>query len=501
MNYSEVVCYLHRKEFIAIDTNDFKFVCKKCIEMKIDNLDSFLLTSNKYKDNEIPIKKNDQNEIFKDLCSKQIKEIPGFFCKNSQELICTTCFTSIQSKYNSRTIKIISKTIRDEINLHIKFLNEANFEDSLKLLKEIKQKIKIHKNIKFKSSSQVNIINALNERKSFIKKIYNHFCERIEIEIEQMNQKLNSLIKIFENNINFINDNLVMMKSCLSEKKACIIHKKIKNDMKIIPEFIKETIYYFKNIFNEKKIKIQNSIPNYNDSLDKILKTLKTDEKSIINSIISGITSPSFRLRRYIKYDMMCRYFKTSSLELKLDIPLSLIGIGLCGLYDPNIIESQSLILNKEYEKNYDLHNIQLENKDTNNQFDKVIERFSLQISISFSEIREDDETINIMEFNYILKSVSNTTDPIIFLHFPKAINLKAETNYLITITNNDKNQMYLQIFGGTVPKSSLNILEQSLSCNNSRINFFFKAVSKIESDFNEFNFGILSDLLYCYVD
>ena len=60
---------------------------------------------------------------------------------------------------------------------------------------------------------------------------------------------------------------------------------------------------------------------------------------------------------------------------------------------------------------------------------------------------------------------------------------------------------MYLQIFGGTVPKSSLNILEQSLSCNNSRINFFFKAVSKIESDFNEFNFGILSDLLYCYVD
>ena len=25
MNYSEVVCYLHRKEFIAIDTNDFKF--------------------------------------------------------------------------------------------------------------------------------------------------------------------------------------------------------------------------------------------------------------------------------------------------------------------------------------------------------------------------------------------------------------------------------------------------------------------------------------------
>ena len=97
MNYSEVVCYLHRKEFIAIDTNDFKFVCKKCIEMKIDNLDSFLLTSNKYKDNEIPIKKNDQTEIFKDLCSKQIKEIPGFFCKNSQELICTTCFTSIQS--------------------------------------------------------------------------------------------------------------------------------------------------------------------------------------------------------------------------------------------------------------------------------------------------------------------------------------------------------------------------------------------------------------------
>jgi hypothetical protein len=80
-------------------------------------------------------------------------------------------------------------------------------------------------------------------------------------------------------------------------------------------------------------------------------------------------------------------------------------------------------------------------------------------------------------------------------------LNLKADSKYLITITNTDKNSMYLQIFGGTVPSVCIGELKQNIICNNSGINFLFNSAQGVESDFNEFNYGIIADIMYCYVD
>jgi hypothetical protein len=126
----------------------------------------------------------------------------------------------------------------------------------------------------------------------------------------------------------------------------------------------------------------------------------------------------------------------------------------------------------------------------------------TIPISISISEMKNDEISDNkLIEFKHNLQSVINYSDPIITIYFPKALNLKADSKYIITISNNDKNSMYLQIFGGAVPNTSIENQKQKITCNNSGFSFQFYPAQGIESDFNEFNYGIIADLMYCYVD
>ena len=126
----------------------------------------------------------------------------------------------------------------------------------------------------------------------------------------------------------------------------------------------------------------------------------------------------------------------------------------------------------------------------------------TIPITISLTELKNEEISENkLIDFKYNLQSLINYSDPIITIYFPKALNLKADSKYIITITNTDKNSMYLQIFGGTVPQVSIENLKQKVTCNNSSFIFQFYSAQGVECDFNEFNYGIIADLMYCYVD
>ena len=55
MNISKVFCFLHGKEFIGLDTHIFKLICKKCIDMNVENREVYLCTNKEKPKQEVSI--------------------------------------------------------------------------------------------------------------------------------------------------------------------------------------------------------------------------------------------------------------------------------------------------------------------------------------------------------------------------------------------------------------------------------------------------------------
>ena len=91
---------------------------------------------------------------------------------------------------------------------------------------------------------------------------------------------------------------------------------------------------------------------------------------------------------------------------------------------------------------------------------------------------------------------IINLTDPTLVIYLNKAINLKPDMKYLLTITNLHKDS-YLELWCGQVSKFFLKDMKQHIHCNTSGINFGFYPADGFESDFNEFNSGLIADLIY----
>ena len=84
-------------------------------------------------------------------------------------------------------------------------------------------------------------------------------------------------------------------------------------------------------------------------------------------------------------------------------------------------------------------------------------------------------------------------------VYFKKGIYLKSDIEYLVTIQNKDKN-CYLDIWCGEVSKKYLEPVKPKITCNSTNIEFLFNQAEGYESDFNEFNSGIIGGVIYSYV-
>jgi len=247
------------------------------------------------------------------------------------------------------------------------------------------------------------------------------------------------------------------------------------------------------------------------ERLGKYYKKQNIFETSVLSSISSGITSQSIRLRRFIKFSMMCKYYKTSSLVVQVNKAISLVGLGICGLYQDEQLESSK---DSKEDKKLNVKqttsissNSKETKQDSKTQLPivapskKVSSAITIPINVTIREIKNEElSEFKILDFKYNLPCATNHYDPIITVYFPKAVNLKADSKYLITLTNEDNKSMYIQVWGGTVPKLNVESLKQSINCNNSNINFQFFTYP-IEADFNEFIYGILGDFIYSYFD
>jgi hypothetical protein len=177
-------------------------------------------------------------------------------------------------------------------------------------------------------------------------------------------------------------------------------------------------------------------------------------------------------LRRFPRFNRRgLKYFKTTSLIIKTNSSICISGLGLCGLYIHNKNE------------------VPLE------------QRGALPIEIVISENMNHDKEYDVKfkEANKLI-GILNRNDPACYVFFSKSVFLKPSTKYLITINNLENNPL-VDFWGGECNQLALKSLTQTIKCNTTTVTFDIQIAEGVESDFDEFNFGIISSFIYQKID
>lgn len=136
------------------------------------------------------------------------------------------------------------------------------------------------------------------------------------------------------------------------------------------------------------------------------------------------------------------------------------------------------------------------------------MEEYTIPFKFTIKELKNDEisnpsSIINVtneelISENFLMREIKNSIDPTIVYYLNKSINISPDKTYIITISNLNK-EVYLDLWTGEVSKYFINLMTQGIKCNSSHIKFEFTPPEGFESDFNEFNSGIISDLIYSY--
>jgi hypothetical protein len=323
--------------------------------------------------------------------------------------------------------------------------------------------------------SQENKIKTEMFNKNFTSQIYNGIDEEVETTFNRLvatNKKISKYVAE-------LNDMMNNIQKKTDSFEICQYRKSKNATVKEIVKLFNES----KNLLDFKYVSVKKSAKEKIQYIDKSIKSYNKQvviyEKSVINSILSGVTNKSIVLRRFNKYrkrkELVC--FKSASLLLKVDNPIFLIGFSLCGLY----ISSKTLYQSE------------------GNLFDNINERTKIRISIHISELKEQNEMEEKVFDEQTLYGVLDKNDPTYQIYMKKAVYMNPEANYLIRFQNLDKN-IYVDLWSGKVGKIFLKDMKQHLQCNCSKVNFYFSCANGFESDFDEFNFGIIANIIYSQI-
>lgn len=437
---------------------------------------------------------------------------------------------------------------------------EPKIDESIKVINDLETKIKTIRESSYKKLTDIvnNINNLFISKNQLFLEEYTYLLEATDEDISEVNQRLKALQSrvskfivdshdiqkfIAENlNKNTYNNSLDMcefkqrQKLFIAEANKIFSHSKF-----LISSKVEISI-------NKAKEKIQ----HFQDFKKCLFNKIKLFRSSIINSIQTGISSFSLRVRRFTKFVKTgIKYYKTSSLKLRTSAPVSIVGFSICGLYiDENlkknymqntsypndrsnsisIVNSNLNINNADSSQSNNQQSIHkqlnhsntLSTNNTHNEGNNHISKSAtksknpnialnspigdhkVEIKIPFqftiSEIKTEDAntTEQLISENFYLREIINTIDPTLSFYLNKSINISPEKKYIVSITNLN-NEVYLELWSGEVSKYFINLLSQNIKCNSSLIKFEFTPPDGIESDFDEFNSGIIADLIYSY--
>jgi hypothetical protein len=290
-----------------------------------------------------------------------------------------------------------------------------------------------------------------------------------DLELSSKNTKSNIENKLKE--LNSIKEE--MNKKNITTEEKCDLHQKYIDLIKNVNELIQkgnniiartnEELNHLNDDSTKKIIEEEDALSN---------NLLSENKKSIIQSLSNNSKKQgSYKLNRFVTYKHEgLKYFGVTSLELICQKDIILCGLFVCGKY----LSSKKL-------KQTDYSNIPKE------------ERGFININIKIYEKGKNEPLI---EENKKLYEIVEANDPVVDIIFEKGIKIKREVKYIIIIENLEQ-EKFTDLWIGKVFKKLINDNKQTIRCNNSNIIFDFFMPKEHNSDFNEFEQGIIGGILY----
>ena len=477
---NNIKCKKHGVAFLNISNSNYNLVCSKCLEEGNRTFDF------EFEDNPIN-KPTEENNIDEFECYTHNKNKSSYYCDDCKQFICKLCFAEEHRNHKCHLPEHISKEFKEYIEKTIDNVKELKpvLEGSLEEVKQIYTRLKDQKddtlkipeetieNIRIKNEAQMTVFNQRFESK----------MNGVDKEIEDDTARHN---KIKEKTIKYLQDFEEYNKSIKNEdkkfsnEKICQYHKNHLDKFKEISEFISNSLNFLNN-------KLQNTINNAKHSKTKLLNDIQLLNKSITmyenctsSSILTGQANNSILLRRFLRFiHNDVKYFKITSLIVKVNSPIFLTGLSVCGLYIPNKKAAEPNFSNEP--------------------------EISLNIVVSILEENNNQGWNKILSEKAMLLPIRDKYDPSNIINFTKGVKLIQNKKYLITIENNS-NVTYCDLWVGGVKEKKVKETDIEkrkkeddyvLRCHNTNIYFSFSQTKDIQTDFDEFTTGIIEGILF----
>ena len=204
-----------------------------------------------------------------------------------------------------------------------------------------------------------------------------------------------------------------------------------------------------------------------------VQKNSEIYENSILNTINSGIPNNCMRIRRFRRFFFSnSRYLKTTSVSFSVSHSVNIVGFCLCGLFNNN--------------------------KTTNPATDFDVKIYEMEMDQTFNS----KEKKNLLwESRITIPTIINVVDPVFQFYLNKTIQVNKEKSYVMVMNNLEKNSYIDMWTGEIIPEKSDMIESQTVTCNNSGVIYTFTRPKGIQSDFDEFTNGIVSDIIFSHLD
>jgi hypothetical protein len=492
----QIYCINHNKKNIIIDDKTFQIICLECQKEGKKGNENLKLSEeyDKYNLNENlnNVKANkEKSEKEKSLskekteleyyCVKYPTEKALFYCDDCSVFIGAKSFALEHRLHNCSTPELMFESLGREMSILIKDLND---------LKE---------QVNNRTSLVSELDNFFNSKFNDVKNVLNSFNQEISTELNKKSKNLNIEVEDIFNGIDSevenysqrLNHTKKRANKILEEvKEICDQSNIIKTDEKMC-QYKKEKegildnnrkffndiqIFMTENVENTRK-KTEAGMAQFIKKCNAFQKNLEIYENSIVNTINSAIPNKCMRIRRFRRYFISnSRYLKTTSIGFSVSHSINLVGFCLCGLIDNNKTANPNI----EFEvKIYEL------NSDQDLAINNVIEKKS-----------------NLLyESKISVPTIINLVDPVFQFYLNRTIQVNRDKKYIMIMNNLEKNSYIDMWTGEIIPEKSDMIESQTVTCNNSGVKFTFKKPNGIQCDFDEFSYGLVSDLIFSQLD
>ena len=475
---NNIYCSLHETNYLKFDSNTFKIICTKCIEEEKENHIQFSNTNKNLKKEK---KKNFDEETI--TCIKHNNKKGSFYCDQCKEFICKFCFAEEHRMHKCHLPEIISEEFKNYINDSITNAEKLKpvLDNAIDEVSHISSNLKVQKNeiIKVPSTSISNInFNNKKQIEEFLNKFtilldnldndVNNDCER--------HSKIKDKIQVYIKELDEISKKIKNEDNSLNNFQLCIYHKKSKEKITEIFNFITNSFNFLDNKLVSLIEKCEKTKPTLLNDITLLNKSLSNYENTSMSSILTGQASNSILLRRFLRFiHNEIKYFKNTSLLVKSNSQIFLSGLSICGIY----ISKKKI------------------NNPNNNLNTNLSNRGSLDINVNIFvyDIENGIKGENIFKEDFKIYGITDKNDPSEIINFSKGVKFYAEQNYLISIEN-FSSDCYCDLWVGNTGIVNQNG-EQIIKCHNTNTEFVFKKTKGIQTDFDEFNSGIIEGILY----